>query len=284
MSLFGGSFPMEYLMCAAVGFLAAWLLALMCLPAVHARAQRLLRQRYDELPLSVQEMRAEKDQIRAGFAAATRDLEVSIAKLKEKTTIHATEIAKKIQLIERLKQELEQQAEVLEQSIVRERQSREELHLTRQEFDCAHAALAHITDRERAARTELREARRELAVKDDALDAAEQEVAAIKSEITRIAPLLQLPASLMMSESLQAPHSAEIVPLAPGSAIAAQSRSHDDGVMRAWTEIDAAARQIEAPQVGARQVDARYEGNSPQKPMTNQTLRQAFAPAPKPVN
>lgn len=50
-------------------------------------------------------MRAEKDQIRAGFAAATRDLEVSISKLKEKTSIHATDISKKIQLIERLKQE-----------------------------------------------------------------------------------------------------------------------------------------------------------------------------------
>ncbi len=268
MSFFGGSFPMEYLMCAAIGFLAAWLLALMCLPAVHNRAQRLLRKRYDELPLSVQEMRAEKDQIRAGFAAATRDLEVSIGKLKEKTSIHATEITKKVQLIERLKQELEQQAAVLEQSIVRERHARDELHVTRQEFDAAHAALAHITERERAARNELREIRRELAVKDSALDAAEQEVSAIKSEITRIAPLLQLP------ESLLAPRPAEIVPLAPGSAIPAHSRTQDDGVIRAWTEIDAAARQV----------DARYEGTSSQKPMTNQTLRVALAPAPKPVN
>ena len=265
MSFFGGNIPMEYVMCGAIGFLAAWLLALMCLPAVHNRAQRLLRKRYDELPLSVQEMRAEKDQIRAGFAAATRDLEVSIGKLKEKTSIHATDITKKLQLIERLKLELEQQSAALEQSIVRERQARDELHATRQEFDSAHAALAYTTERERTVRVELREARRELALKDNALDAAEQEVAAIKSEITRIAPLLQLPVSLM------APRSAEIVPLAPG-ANPSPKQSQDDGVMRAWTEIDAAARRV----------DARYDGTSPRGPMTNQDLRATFAPAPKP--
>ncbi len=108
--------------------------------------------------------------------------------------------------------------------------------------------------------------RRELALKDNALDAAEQEVAAIKSEITRIAPLLQLPTSLMT------PRSAEIVPLAPG-ANPSPAQSQDDGVMRAWTEIDAAARRV----------DARYDGTSPRRPMTNQDLRATFAPAPKPV-
>ncbi len=259
---------MEYLMCGAIGFLAAWLLALLCLPAVHNRAQRLLRKRYDELPLSLQEMRAEKDQIRAGFAAATRDLEVSISKLKEKTSIHATDISKKIQLIERLKQELEQQNAALEQSIVRERQARDELHVTRQEFDSSHAALAYTTERERAVRAELRETRRELALKDNALDAAEHEVAAIKSEITRIAPLLQLPASSV------APRSTEIVPLAPGTAMPADAHSQDSSITRAWTEIDAAARRV----------DARYDGTSSPKLTTNQTLRAAYAPAPKPVS
>jgi len=34
MSFLGGNIPMEYLMCGAIGFLAAWLLALLCLPAV----------------------------------------------------------------------------------------------------------------------------------------------------------------------------------------------------------------------------------------------------------
>ncbi len=116
----------------------------------------------------------------------------------------------------------------------------------------------------------MREARRELALKDGALDAAEQEVAAIKSEISRIAPLLQLPTSLMT------PRSAEIVPLAPVSALPspAPRQPQDDGVMRAWTEIDAAARRV----------DARYDGTPLQKPSTNQHLRATYAPASKPVS
>ena len=96
MSFFGSEVPMEFFMYGAIGFLAAWLMALMCFPAVHHRAQRLLRKQYEQTPLSIQEMRAEKDQIRAGFAAATRDLEVSIDKLKEKTVAHATDLAKKV--------------------------------------------------------------------------------------------------------------------------------------------------------------------------------------------
>jgi DNA repair exonuclease SbcCD ATPase subunit len=261
MSFFFGFVPMEFFMYGAIGFLAAWLMALMCFPAVHHRAQRLLRKRYDELPLSIQEMRAEKDQIRAGFATATRDLEVSIGKLKEKAAAHATELARKMQLIERLKQEFGQASAALDQSLAREREVRDELRATRQEFDSLNTALTHSTERERAIRAELRDTRRELTMKDGALDKAEQEVAAIKSEISRIAPLLRLPTSLTRS--------ADVVPLAPVGA-----QPQNDGVMRAWTEIDAAARRVEA----------RHEGTPPQKPSTNQHLRAAYATAPKPVS
>jgi hypothetical protein len=267
-SSFFGYVPMEFFMYGAIGFLAASLMALAFLPAVHHRAQRLLRKRYDELPLSIQEMRAEKDQIRAGFAAATRGLEVSIGKLKEKTVAHATEIAKKAQLIERLKQELDQANAALEQSLGRERDARSELQATMQEFDSANAALAQTAERERGIRAELRDARRELALKDAALDAAEQEVAAIKSEISRIAPLLQLPTSLAT------PRSAEIVPLAPVGALPSAAQPQEDRVVRAWTEIDAAARRI----------DARYDGTPLQKPSTNQQLRATYAPVIKPVS
>ncbi len=67
--LMGGSIPFDYFMVGGIGFLAAWLMAFMVMPAVHHRAVRLTRRQYDQLPLSIQEMRAEKDGIRAGFAA-----------------------------------------------------------------------------------------------------------------------------------------------------------------------------------------------------------------------
>lgn len=275
MMLFGSSFPMEYLMFGAIGFLIAWLMALMCFPAVHARAERLLRKRYDDLPISLKEMQAEKDQIRAGFATATRDLEVSIGKLKEKTAFHATDIAKKAQLIDRLKDEIATLDEALTRSTEREREARAELHEIRKEFDLVDTTLAGITERERGVRADLREARRELALKDGALDAAEREISAIKSEIARLGPLLQPIQPIQPIDPVQRP--AEIVPLANVAAATAQrqpspAQVHDDGIMRAWTEIDAAARKVEQ----------RYDGTPPASPLTNQTLRAIYAPVTKP--
>jgi septal ring factor EnvC (AmiA/AmiB activator) len=275
---------MEYFMYAAIGFLAAWLMALMCFPAVHNRAQRLLRKHYDQAPLSIQEMRAEKDQIRAGFAAATRDLEVSIEKLKEKTAAHATDLAKKAQLIERLKKEIQTLNEALTQSTEREREARAELLEVSREFDQIHDTLASIAERERGVRADLRETRRELALKDNALDAAEQEVAAIKTEITRLAPLLQISVTQMNSMSPVVPQRPverplEVVTLAPPAAPVAPrqpalTQSNDDGVMQAWTEIDAAAKRVEQ----------RYDGTPLKKPLSNQNLRAIYAPAMKPAN
>nr|WP_204262926.1 hypothetical protein [Methylobacterium sp. BTF04] len=60
----------------ALGFLAASLCALLLLPAVNARAARLSRRRIEaRLPLSVTEVAAEKDYLRAQFAVAQRRLE-----------------------------------------------------------------------------------------------------------------------------------------------------------------------------------------------------------------
>ncbi|WP_082483498.1 hypothetical protein [Methylobacterium sp. Leaf87] len=66
----------ETVMIFALGFLAAALCALLLLPAVNARAIRLSRRRIEaRLPLSVAEVAAEKDHLRAEFAVARRRLE-----------------------------------------------------------------------------------------------------------------------------------------------------------------------------------------------------------------
>lgn len=222
----GGSIPLDYFMVGGIGFLAAWLTAFMVMPAVHHRAVRLTRKKLDQLPLSIQEMRAEKDSIRAGFAAATTKLEMSLAQLRDKTALHATDLTKKTQTIARLKQELE----------------------------AVDAALKETESREQTARTELRNAKRELAGKDAALSAAEQEIAAIKMEIAAIAPALRVagkPAETRVAEivplaPLRAP--LDVVPppnrlLTPTSV--AQTRRDDDVVTRAWSEIRDAAQRVD---------------------------------------
>src|SRR3954452_24390867 len=60
----------------ALGFLTAALFALVILPALNARAERLARRRVEaQFPLSISELTVEKDHLRAEFAVLQRRLE-----------------------------------------------------------------------------------------------------------------------------------------------------------------------------------------------------------------
>ena len=73
----------EQIMYFGLGFFAASLLALIIVPFVHGRAARLTMRRLDaSTPLSLAEMQADKDQLRAEFAMSTRRLEMSIDQLR----------------------------------------------------------------------------------------------------------------------------------------------------------------------------------------------------------
>jgi predicted nucleic acid-binding Zn-ribbon protein len=168
--------PLEYLMFGGIGFCLAWLTALMVMPAIYARAARLARQQYNDLPLSMQEIRAEKDMIRAGFAAATRDLEMKIDKLKERTVAHATDLAKKNQLVERMRQEVGALTAALRESEAREQAAREELREVRRSFADKDVTLG-------AAEGEKSALQRDLARKDAELQAATRDVSSLRDEL-----------------------------------------------------------------------------------------------------
>jgi chromosome segregation ATPase len=72
----------ETIMVFALGFLSAGLLALIILPAVNRRAERLAKRRYEALfPLSAGELAAERDHLRAEFAVSTRRLEQRLERM-----------------------------------------------------------------------------------------------------------------------------------------------------------------------------------------------------------
>ena len=97
----------EWIMNFGIGFLAATLLGLLFLPAVHNRAVRLTMKRLAaSAPTSLAEMRADKDQLRAEFAVSTRRFEIKIEKLKAQTTTQLAELGKKTDSINQLKKEL----------------------------------------------------------------------------------------------------------------------------------------------------------------------------------
>jgi hypothetical protein len=86
----------EAIMFFALGFLGATLLALVTLSAVWHRAVRLTTKRIEgAIPVSMTEIQADKDQLRAEFAMSTRRLENSVEQLKLKTSEQLAEIGRK---------------------------------------------------------------------------------------------------------------------------------------------------------------------------------------------
>jgi chromosome segregation ATPase len=105
----------ELIMYISIGFLVAGLLVIGVIPMVHARAVRLTQRRLEAMtPISMAEIHADKDQLRAEFAMSTRRLEMSVEQMKAKTTSQLAELGKKSDEIGRLKIELgEKAAELL---------------------------------------------------------------------------------------------------------------------------------------------------------------------------
>jgi hypothetical protein len=97
----------ESIMYFGIGFLVSALLGLLFIPAVHNRAVRLTVKRLEaSTPLSITEIRADKDQLRAEFAMSARRLEMRIEKLKAQTTTQLADLGKKTDIINQLKKEL----------------------------------------------------------------------------------------------------------------------------------------------------------------------------------
>ena len=118
----------EPLMWFGIGFLIATLIALIFIPLVHDRAVRLaVRRIKDAAPLSMVEIQADKDQLRAEYAMSTRRLEISIQRLKAQTTSQLVEIARKTGAIDQLKSELGEKASAIFALAERENMLRDRL-------------------------------------------------------------------------------------------------------------------------------------------------------------
>lgn len=146
----------EAIMYAAIGFLAATLLALLTLPAVWRRAVRLTRKRIEgAIPVSIAEVQADKDEQRALFAVGIRRLEVEVERQQARTAAQHGEIVRQAEAlrarqetVERLSTELDA-LQTEHASVASHRDHlRGELETTTRHLEEARAALLH-------ARTEL---------------------------------------------------------------------------------------------------------------------------------
>jgi chromosome segregation ATPase len=142
--------PAMYL---GIGFLVASLLGLVFIPLVHARAVRLTVRRMEAAtPLSMAEIQADKDQLRAEFAMSTRRLEMNVEQLKAKTTSQLAEIGKKSDAINRLKAELGEKSATIFALEAREKALKDQMKATEDELSVKtlglHEAERNLSDKQ----------------------------------------------------------------------------------------------------------------------------------------
>jgi hypothetical protein len=143
----------EPIMFIGIGFLVAGLLVIGAIPMVHARAVRLTQRRLEAMtPMSMAEIHADKDQLRAEFAMSTRRLEMSVDQMKAKTSSQLAEIGKKSEAVGRLKLELGEKAAALLGAEAKVNSLTEELQSTQNELT-AKTGVLHGTERRLAERT-----------------------------------------------------------------------------------------------------------------------------------
>jgi chromosome segregation ATPase len=132
----------EPIMYLAIGFLLSMLCGLAIVPLVHNRAVRLTTRRLEAAtPLSMAEIQADKDQLRAEFAMSARRLEMNVEQLKNKTTSQLAELGKKSDAINRMKIELGEKNATIFALEAREKAVKEQLRITEEEFSAKTAAL-----------------------------------------------------------------------------------------------------------------------------------------------
>jgi chromosome segregation ATPase len=149
----------EPIMYGGIGFLVAGLLVIGLIPLVHQRAVRLTMKRLEAVtPMSMAEIQADKDQLRAEFAMSTRRLEMSVEQMKAKTTSQLAEIGKKSEAVGRLKLELGEKAATLLAMEAKEAELNEELASTREQLAGTAGALAQTGQKLAAAEAHLTQA------------------------------------------------------------------------------------------------------------------------------
>jgi chromosome segregation ATPase len=132
----------EPIMFFGIGFLVASLIGLVFMPLVHGRAVRLTAGRLEaSTPLSMAEIQADKDQLRAEFAMSTRRLELAAEGMKARTTNQLAELSKKGDTISLLKVELGEKTAAVFAIEAREKALKEQLRASEEEFSAKIGSL-----------------------------------------------------------------------------------------------------------------------------------------------
>jgi len=177
----------EPIMYLAIGFLVSMLFGLMIVPLVHNRAVRLTTKRMEAAtPLSMAEIQADKDQLRAEFAMSARRLEMNVEQLKNKTTSQLAELGKKSDAINRMKVELGEKNATIFSLEAREKAVKEQLRATEEEFSAKTEMLRSAEQALTEKQGELAKINSELSDRSMVADSRQVELVAVRTQIEEL--------------------------------------------------------------------------------------------------
>ena len=177
----------EPIMYLAIGFLLSMLCGLMIVPLVHNRAVRLTTRRLEAAtPLSMAEIQADKDQLRAEFAMSARRLEMNVEQLKNKTTSQLAELGKKTDAINRMKIELGEKNATIFALEAREKAMKEQLRATEEEFAIKTESLRNAEKALYDKHGELAKINTELSDRSMMAESRQIELVAVRTQIVEL--------------------------------------------------------------------------------------------------
>ena len=243
----------EPVMYFGIGFLVAGLIGLVLLPLVHNRAVRLtIRKLEAATPLSMAEIQADKDQLRAEFAMSTRRLEMSVEQLKSKSTNQLAELGKKSDAINRLKIELSEQTATIFALEARDKALRDQVRATEEEFAVKTSAMLEAQHALPEREAELARLMNELDERSSTADAQKIEIVSLKTQVEALKDRLTVAGNEL--KVVDDRRDAERVELKAATQELAEERGKVENLGRRVSELEQAlvAQTTEAEILGRR--------------------------------
>jgi len=177
----------ELAMLFGAGFLTAAVLGMFVANAVWRRAVRLTTKRIQAaMPVSLADIKADRDQLRAEFALSTRKLEMAVDDLKKRTQVQLVDIGKKNEQIRILIEEVKTRSEQQRQFESREQELRTIILTTESQLGTTMRDLRSAEKAVEKATESLVQRERELADTKASADERRVELAALQTNLARV--------------------------------------------------------------------------------------------------
>jgi chromosome segregation ATPase len=187
-------------------------------------------------PMSLAEIQAEKDQLRAEFAMTTRRLEMSVEQMKTKSNNQLAELGKKSEAIGRLRLELNEKTETMFALEAREKQLIEELADARAELATRTDALAATEQWLAGARTQMGEITGRLDDSSRAADGQRVELVALRAQVEALHA--QIEAYEIEAKDLNGRHAARSAEAEASSRALAEERTRTEVLGNRVNELE----------------------------------------------